>query len=532
MRTALFKELLLLCLLFLLSVVVRWQYVHDSRYTSNDCHVILLSTMEIWGHDGVWAHAGAPVQTYWNEGDKFNHFYKRLESPQGDNYYISYPPFAFLFTYGLLNALGISFSPFPLFILGLCAHFISAVFLWLILRSVFRDAKAIVHMPAVFIGLTCFLFLPASQHLYLHIWFPDVVGQMMLIVSCYFIHRWLRKPIATTKTQEEQLISNSTYLWISILLFFSAYSEWIGLFLGCSVAVVALFIGKDKKLFWSAALGSGAALVLTLAQYAIVAGPFDMLRSLVLRFALRSGYLSKEYSEGGVNVYQAETWETIARNAWNALSVYPFILLIFLLWMISQHTRRQAIIRFVKRHSTLLMLLLLPVFMHVVLLANFTLLHKHAYGKLALPIAIAFAAMTYYFIRVGSKGEQNNNSSIKGYLLSGLTTIVLIIISVQHFHTGAKGGLAKPLLEEVSYFIQKESSPEAAVFFQVKGTDTEVSPFLINYFSKRSTATAKSDMEAAEKAKQIKQQYWEWFLIDEETGERKRITNYSKNRSK
>ena len=151
-----FKIFSLLIFIFLVSILIRLPFFNKPVRSGNFSQIITLTTLENWETQGLKACHFCPVLTWNNPADKFISFYKRVEDQKGNNYFVSFPPFAFLFAYFVFKIIHLTLNQLMLEILALMLHFISAFFIFQIIQNVLQKNK--ISLPGI-LGFTTFVSL-------------------------------------------------------------------------------------------------------------------------------------------------------------------------------------------------------------------------------------------------------------------------------------------------------------------------------------------------------------------------------------
>ncbi|MCH8331053.1 MAG: hypothetical protein IH946_06695, partial [Bacteroidetes bacterium] len=128
-------QFVLLLTIFLISVLVRWPNI--DRPLSKHHEFCTAFTLIILENNILYDR---PLQTislsYPLPTDKYiNNFASRVHDDQGNYYYISHPPFGFIFPGLIYKALGLIPSVLSLQLINLLFHFLSGLVVFLICRS-------------------------------------------------------------------------------------------------------------------------------------------------------------------------------------------------------------------------------------------------------------------------------------------------------------------------------------------------------------------------------------------------------------
>lgn len=210
-----------LIVIFLVSIFVRLNLINNTVTNYDHCNFFLDPIFQNWQQRGMADCHFSPVLTYTNSGDKHMVSYKRLESPEGDNYFVSFPPFAFMLTYKIFSLLHITSGKLSIQIANLLLHFISSIFIYLLVFNYCnRNSTVKSFIPAV-TAFAVYVFTPIVMYTHVMIYFPETMGQVLWIVALYLSVKWFNSYPTRNHTV--------AYL-LFVVLFFLIYTEWIGIF--------------------------------------------------------------------------------------------------------------------------------------------------------------------------------------------------------------------------------------------------------------------------------------------------------------
>ncbi len=133
MRT--FLTISILITVFAICIIIKIPYLTNEVHYNNHGPIITLTTLEIWDEAGITNCNFSPIQTWNNEGDKFISYYKRLEDDSGNNYFVSYPPFAFIFPYIIMKIFYLGASQNLLIWLSILIHIFSGFLIFICINK-------------------------------------------------------------------------------------------------------------------------------------------------------------------------------------------------------------------------------------------------------------------------------------------------------------------------------------------------------------------------------------------------------------
>jgi hypothetical protein len=381
-NTSLYKKLLvsaILILIFSVSLPFRIPYIYEQTDCNDECHLNMITIMKVWQHDGAFNHKLSPCITFWNSGDKFAAYFKRLEDRKGDNYYASYPSLIYIITYPLVCIAGLSHAKVVMQCMNLVFHFLSCIFIYLIVIRYFRIKFEKLFLPAL-VAFAVYVFAPVILSLHTHIYFPEMLGQVMFVVVLFF----------TQKVIDKDTKLKTSGLWVfGILIFLLVFSEWIGVFY---VFVLCLFlyfnktIRADKRTWLTILVSTATALLVTFIQYASISGFKPLAVSYFMRFAERSGYFAKGYFSEGGNIFNPETYYAYMINFLHGAGWFGlFAVVLLAIWLI----RMKGFNGFRRLSQNIIAVMAVtPVIISMLIFFNSHAYHFHYMAKLIVPVAL------------------------------------------------------------------------------------------------------------------------------------------------
>ncbi len=484
-----FKTFVFLLILFLISVYIRLPFLTNKVECSDNQYINTLTCLENWKQYGLSAYYFSPVQTYNNPGDKFVTYYKRLEDKKGNNYYVSFPPFAFLFAHFVLKISNIYPGKLPLQIINLFLHLLSAVFIYLIICNLYNKNFKSLFLPAV-IAYTVYVFMPVMLYIHTSVYFPEMFGQVIWITGIFFTLK-LFKNI--------NYISAKNFWLIGSILFFMIYTEWIGVFYAFTIALICFF--KRKKnvkyiiLFRTVAISSVLSLLLIFVQYSSINGIGNMIHSSSLRFLERSGLFAAKYSDMGINIYSFSSYIHFFKNINRALIGFGYLsILFFIIILLFKKIKNK--INLANKYTLLLLLSVLPVIIHFFVFFNANAIHFHFMGRLAVPVSLGTGIIIYKLIDLSSV-------KYKKIVKCGMITVIIFIsvISVIIFKKDMKNNCNDSFLSNAINIIKSNSKNDEVIF--IKTNDNSLQDIIyLSFQTKRNMDRAKNLADAKNKIKQ------------------------------
>lgn len=285
---------------------------------SNMAHIFMLTTLKIWDEKGIDAYHAAPVQT-WPDAKKFNHYYKRLEDKDGNNYYISHPPLAFIANFAVLNIFGLPVNQTSLQWILIFMFLTEAILLaWIVSRISKQDNTRNLHLTILSV-LAFYLLNPVNLYAHSQYNFCEIWGQFFLITT---LAAW------TLYLQTDRVLIARILLFLSAAML--AATDWMGLTLVAAMFVVYFRQLKKPHIRYGIMILTISVILASVAifvQYVSINGFKAFFRALGIRFLERSGYFGSEFTDQGYDVLNPETWLLVLKQIHNVLSGPGYIVI-------------------------------------------------------------------------------------------------------------------------------------------------------------------------------------------------------------
>lgn len=276
----------------------------------------MLTTLKVWDEKGIGDYHAAPVQT-WSDEKKFNHYYTRLEDKEGNNYYISHPPLAFIANYAVIKTFGLPINQTSLQWILIFMFLTEALLLaWIVSRISQQSNTRNLHLTILSV-LALYLLNPVNLYAHSQHNFSEIWGQFFLIAT---LAAW------TLYLQSDRIFIVRLLLFLSAAML--AATDWMGLTL--IPAMIFVYFRQLKKphirygiiiLSVSVILASAAIFV----QYVSISGFNDLYRALGIRYLERSGFFGSQYTDMGYDVLNPQTWLLVLKQVHNIFSGTGYI---------------------------------------------------------------------------------------------------------------------------------------------------------------------------------------------------------------
>jgi hypothetical protein len=468
----------LFLLLFAAVYMIRKPHLENNVSSTSQAHIFMLTTQELWQTNGAFHYHAAAVQSWDKEGDSYMHYYQRLEDKEGNNYYVSHPPFAFQLA-GIVffltqQAANQSILQHLLFFLLLLGALLLA---WIVKKELKCKQLGV----ASFFAAVVYVFVPVNLFAHSFHYFSETVGQFFMIASIaslvYYKH--------SSKTLLAQIL-------VFMSIFLLSYTDWMGIPFVMSIWIVYHKRRKQKnikRLRWISLIAAILAYSLSVVQYASIAGFNAFYRALGIRFLERSGFFGPKYTDMQMDISNSETWIAMLQQI-HQLLIGPgyFVLLLCAIVLFIKSKKRK------KKNYSIALIAFLPAFIYSILLFSATATHYVYMAKFTPFLALALA---FLFAQVKHTWKRK-------YLAYSFSIILLALLSwvgITDFKTHVRTQ-TDTVLNNKSADINRFSSNKDAVFL-VPFTHYPASSIIyLSYESKRSLCFAQTYKDASAKAKE------------------------------
>ncbi len=461
-------------LFFFISMLVRKENLSAPIIRNHEwitAHTLI--TAEIWNENGGPSNYGfSPVYTKPGTGNEYRRSLGGITNSNGETYYVSYPPFSFLFFYYSSQVFG-GPNPLSIRIIALLIHLASSLLIYFLIGALISKNETSYYNFAGIIAAGFYIFAEGNLWFLGNIYFADTLVQLFFILGLLLTIRYFK--------------GNYKKKWVLLSLigltfFCASYTEWLGLFSAFFSGTCFLIIGlirKNKALihaFFVIGFSASLALGITLFQYATIDGWESLKQVSEKKYAERSGYNDELGSAQTYNIHNAEAYDFMEFNfgqnyktIQNALLIIVILFVLILVWRKS----RQAL-GIPNWQLLTLVLTLLPIIIHYILFFNFNVVHPFSAIKTAFLLILLIAILI----------QQIEISTLKTnrFVFYGSLTIVTVLFSFK-----AKEGVERYLhynpiqqkdlnLVYSSLQVSKNADPNSAVFI-----NEELTPQYIFY---------------------------------------------------
>jgi hypothetical protein len=473
--------------LWLISFLGKQAYITSSVDYSDNASIQVLTTLKCWDEKSPVNYAFLPVQTFQNNGDKFITPYKRIEDSDGNNYYVSYPPFVFQLAYFFEKLTGLGSNKLMLMLLNSLLQLVSALYLFKILLMRLKEDSYGMYLSLLWVSI--FLLAPVSNYNFSRMYFSETLAIPLWLASSYY---FLKLIISTHESKNRFFIRNEVKFGIVLFLF--VYTEWLGIIFA-AILILMLLCNKEwvnrKKMIFLILISSITPLILFFIQLLYISSIHQMIQGLGIRFVERSGWFGHKYSGEGVAINNGIVFQYLVNNGIQALSLIGALLFLII---------PAFYFRFYKKVKSidrqLMMLFVLPVIIHVLIFMNANALHLHLFEKSLISIII--------LLMIGSKLLKLYTAKWSS-IITGIVTCVLLINLFFMDILPENSEKEELFMNKIAAQVKSESTSDCAIFANIQNSKAPTQDLIyLGFILSRNIGFANSPTEAREKQIQKK----------------------------
>jgi len=247
--------------------------------------------MQAWHDGGIASYFFNPSTTFPGAGNKYiQNYAPDFMQTEGKFFYLSHPPFAYYFPYVIFSILNIYPNVAALQVFNILFHFITSVFLYLIVCQLLQEDARKQFSWAGFFSSLFYFFMPATLWFHSNVYMSDMFVQNMWIISLYFLFI-----IIFQKNKQ-----NKIWLFLFALsIFITIYTDWVGVFF--SAAAILFFMQNIfrrnpsyKPLLVSTIIATLMSLGLIAVQYSAINGWRSLLKYFTSDYTIRGSTYSPD----------------------------------------------------------------------------------------------------------------------------------------------------------------------------------------------------------------------------------------------
>lgn len=482
-RTVSISTIFILLAIFALSVLVRLPNLNRPLSKHHEfVTAVSLRVIDIWDKDGAAKYHFNPVMNYPGEANKhINNWASTtgdMVDKEGNYYYVSHPPFAYIFPYAVFKLLHIKPSVLAIEIFHLVINFICALFIYLIVCLLGQQKPFSKTYWSGVVGFSVYLFSAGVLWFQSNTYMSDMLVHLFFVLNVYTILKLLIR---------KKFFSPKYLVYYAIFLFLMIYTSWLGIFFAFSVFVYSFIKLRRETVFIPLNLitlfVSAAAVGLFVYQGSLINGFDNYLAQMLQRVGERGGL------SGGASILMKLkstffAFITLLKNY--ATSYLPLFLLLASFVYLTLSKAKLRIV-FTKNGYRFLWLSTLPVILLHLLLLNYS-GHDFVslYGSLFLSVLVAIL-----YDKLKNAHTLNTlqlRSGIAFVLISSVAMYYLINRPGEFSLKGDQYAISKNLGEEI-----KNTSQDNEVVFAIG--NVVLDPQLI-FYAERNILKVKSKEEA------------------------------------
>lgn len=482
-HTGKFRIIALLLLIFLASVVVRLPNINRPLSKHHEfVTAVALIILDNWETQGASTFSFNPVMNFPGKANKYINNWAsttgEMIDKHGNYYYVSHPPFAYIFPYTVFKLLHVKPSVLSINLFNLFTNFISALFIYFIICLLGQQKPFYKIYWSGVIGFAIYLFSTGVLWFQCNTYMSDMLVHSFFIINVYIILKLLMR---------KKYYSPKYLIYFSIFLFFMIYTSWLGIFFAFSVFIYSFIKLRKEPVFIPLNLitlfVSSTAILLFVFQYSHINGAEAYFNQMLQRVGER-GSLHKDLSFfTQIKNYLLSLISIIKTYTTSYLPL--FLLLLSFAFLVVKKTKLRIV--FTKNGYRFLWLSVLPVLLLHLSLSNYS-GHDFVslYGSLFLSVLIAILY-----------DKLKEAKTLSNYVLNAGVLVVIFSSILMYFFINRPGkyslkGDYYAQSMELGEQIAQTAKKDEVVFSLGKAI---IDPQLI-YYAKRNIKKVNSEQEA------------------------------------
>lgn len=484
-RTISKSTILILLGIFIVSVLVRLPNLNRPLSKHHEfVTAVSLRVLDIWDQEGAMTYNFNPIMNYPGEANKhINNWASttgEMIDDEGNYYYVSHPPFAYIFPYFVFKLCQIKPSVLAIQIFHLVVNLICALVIYLIICLLGEQKPFFKTYWSGVVGFTVYLFSAGVLWFQSNTYMSDMLVHLFFVLNVYTILKLLMR---------KRFFSPKYLVHYAFFLFLMIYTSWLGVFFAFSVFLYSLIKLRKTKVFIPLNLitlfVSIASIGLFVYQYSQINGFEAYLNQMMNRVGERGGLAAGSSFFGSL---KNTIWSLLMVLKTYATSYLPLFLLLGSFAYLTI-TRSKLRIVFTKNGYRFLWLSTLPVVLLHLLLLNYS-GHDFVslYGSLFLSVLIG---ILYDKLKKGKTlSNLQLNSGIAFVVIFSVASYYYINRPGEYSMNGDYYAESKELGEDLAKVVQDHQ----VVFVEAA---ISIDPQMI-YYAKRNILKVQSALEAKE----------------------------------
>lgn len=490
-QTGPFRIIALLLLIFLASVAIRLPNINRPLSKHHEfVTAVALIVIDNWDTQGASSFNFSPVMNFPGYANKYINNWAsttgEMIDDQGNYYYVSHPPFAYIFPYTVFKILHIKPSVLSIEIFNLFTNLISALFIYFIICLLGQQKPLYKIYWSGVVGFAIYLFSTGVLWFQSNTYMSDMLVHSFFIINVYIMLKLLMR---------KKYYSPKYLIYFSIFLFLMVYTSWLGIFFAFSVFIYS-FIKLRKELVFIplnllALFVSATAVLLFVFQYSHINGIEAYFNQMLQRVGERGSFHENLSFFTQIKRYILSLISIIKTYITSYLPL--FLLLLSFAFLVVKKAKLRIV--FTKNGYRFLWLSVLPVLLLHLSLSNYS-GHDFVslYGSLFLSVLIAILY-----------DKLKEAKTLNNYVLNGGVMVVIFSSIFMYYLINRPGkyswkGDYYAQSMELGKQIAETAKADEVVFAMGKAV---IDPQLI-YYAKRNIKKVNSEQEAIDFLKERK----------------------------
>lgn len=473
----------LLLLIFGISVLVRLPQLNRPLSKHHEfCTAVTLRVLDIWHQEGAEKYHYNPAMNYPGAANQYinNHANTsgQMIDRNGTAYYVSHPPFAYLFPYFIFKLLNRPPTVAGLQAIHLALHWLSALFVYFTVCLLsFNRARNLPFIPAL-VAYVVYLFSPATLWFQGNVYMSDMLVQVPFITGTY----------TALKMIIRQKFHSPKYLFFySVLLFIMLITSWLGYFFALGMMIYCLLHLNRNSGFKTILIATVAGVLLairfTVMQYAQINGINAYLNEAVSRYLVRGSFSDLDQ---GYFAFAKTYVIYLVRIFFNYIANYLPVYLVMIWFAYVSVSRRKMKILFTENGYRFIWLSVMPV-----LMLHFVFLEYSGQDFTTLYGAFFFSVLLGILYDKLKKNNIYTPQQLNTMVVAGVLVMLLQFYFINRPGATSVKGFAYNTYERGGKMIAQMARPDEVVFLQ----HSVAEPQLV-YYARRNLKEVKNLEEA------------------------------------
>ncbi len=482
-RTISTSTILILFGIFLISVLVRIPNLNRPLSKHHEfVTAVSLRVIDIWEKDGAMQYNFNPVMNYPGEANKhINNWASttgEMIDDDGNYYYVSHPPFAYILPYVIFKVLHVKSSVLAIELFHLFINLICGLMVYFIICLLGGQKPIFKTYWSGIVGYIVYLFSAGVLWFQSNTYMSDMLVHLFFVLNVYIILKLLIR---------KRFFSPKYLVYYAVFLFLMIYTSWLGVFFAFSVFLYSFIKLRKTKVFIPLNLitlfVSVAAIALFIWQYSSINGMDAFLDQMMNRMGERGGLAEGTSFLGSIK----NTFRSLLQVFKTYATSYLPLFILLASFVFLTITRAKMRIVFTKNGYRFLWLSTLPVILLHIFLLNYS-GHDFVslYGSLFLSVLIGI--LYDKLKKAKTLSNLQLNFGISFVVVASLASYYYINRPGEYSLKGEEYAISEQLGKHI-----KTTAPDDAVVFAMG--KAVIDPQLI-YYAERNILKVKDQDEA------------------------------------